>query len=74
MGTVIDIQNGFHRQKLDGWWIISVNVTNCGNTVEYLENNGVMVHAKSFRDLPALVEQGRKLLARERAVRSGDRR
>ena len=74
MGTVIDIQNGFHRQKLDGWWIISVNVTNCGNTVEYREKNGVMVHAKSFRDLPALVEQGRKLLARERAVRSGDRR
>lgn len=80
MGKVIEIQKVSYRQKPEerkqeewnpeGWWIISVNLTESGNKVEYRESHGVMVHAKSLRELPALIEQGRKLLARGSAVRA----
>ncbi len=62
MNKVIDLASPT-QQNPEGWWIIAVNLPDCGNKVEYRENHGVMVYAKNFRELPSLIEQGRKLLA-----------
>ena len=71
MGKVLEFRDGPERRTPEGCWSISVGGWETRSFVELVNRRTgpcILIHANTLRELPALMEQGRKLLARGNAV------
>lgn len=75
MGKVIEICQPRGLRKLDdsnsaGKWIIFVSQNVEGEGVEHRGDGVLVIYARSIERAAAFIEQGKKIIARENAVRA----